>query len=111
MMYTVKMYQTATGKVPISEWLKKLKDPLAHAAFDMRIARLSMGHVGNAKFLGSGVYELKIDTGPGYRVYFGKIGLTVMLLLCAGDKKTQKKDIEQAKKYLFNFLQAWESHD
>ena len=72
----------------------------AEAAIDLRLGRVKRGNFGQCELLGGGVYELKIDFGPGYRVYFGKTGLRVVLLLCAGSKRSQRKDIERAKKYL-----------
>jgi putative addiction module killer protein len=63
-----------------------------------------MGNWGDHRALGGGVIELKIDWGPGYRVYVGKIGNTLILLLCGGDKRTQQQDIELAKIYLKEYL-------
>lgn len=63
---------------------------------DARISRLSKGNAGDAKSVGSGVSELRIDCGPGYRVYFSRKGKTIILLLCGGDKRTQQADIERA---------------
>ena len=64
-----------------------------------RIARIRGGNFGNSKSLGSGVFEFKIDYGPGYRIYYGKRGETVVILLCVGDKSTQKRDVKTAKEY------------
>ena len=62
-----------------------------------------LGNFGDAKSVGSGVHELRVDHGPGYRVYFGRVGDTVVLLLCGGDKTTQAKDIDRAKSYFEDF--------
>jgi putative addiction module killer protein len=62
-----------------------------------------LGNVGDAKALDGGVSELRIDWGPGYRVYFARIGAAILLLLCAGDKTTQLQDIERAKTYLEDY--------
>jgi putative addiction module killer protein len=79
-----------------SRWFKRLPDLLARARVDARIRRLLQGHRGDAKPVGGGVCELRIDYGPGYRVYFTQRGPVVMLLLCAGDKRTQSIDIVRA---------------
>lgn len=70
-----------------------------------------MGNLGLHRSVGDGVYELKIDFGSGYRIYFGKIGSCIILLLCAGDKKTQQNDIEKAKKYFQDFKDWEKSYD
>jgi putative addiction module killer protein len=62
-----------------------------------------MGNLGLSRSLGSMIYELKIDIGPGYRVYFAKVGRNIILLLCAGDKQSQQRDITRAKKYFQEF--------
>ena len=78
-----------------SEWLGNLKDPVALRAINARIARLRLGLFGDAARYGN-VSELRIDIGPGYRVYFTMRGNTVVILLCGGDKSTQKKDFRRA---------------
>ena len=103
MEYKIKVYQTATGKRPFDQWLNELMDRRAQVAVDLRIERMKMGNFGQSKSVGDGLCELKIDTGPGYRVYFGKIGTMMILLLCAGDKKSQQRDIDKAKKYFQDF--------
>jgi putative addiction module killer protein len=77
-------------------WLLALRDVRARARIEARILRLSQGNPGDAKPVGSGVSELRIDYGPGYRVYFTRRGRLVMLLLCGGDKRTQDADIRWA---------------
>lgn len=81
------------------EWLKGLRDQTARAKVLVRIKRLAAGNMGDAKHF-SGISELRIDYGPGYRVYAAKKGNTVYLLLCGGNKSSQQKDIEKAKKIL-----------
>ena len=78
------------------KWFKKLRDPHAQARIDARIRRLSLGNAGDAKGIGRGFSELRIDYGPGYRVYFMQRGLRVVVLLCGGDKRTQDSDIARA---------------
>jgi putative addiction module killer protein len=77
-------------------WLRGLRDLRARARIEARILRLSQGNPGDVKPVGSGVSEMRIDHGPGYRVYFTRRGPAVILLLCGGDKGTQDKDIERA---------------
>lgn len=80
-----------------AEWFSRLKDERAKARINARIYRLSMGNPGDVKPVGEGVSELRIDYGPGYRVYFVKHGKVVVILLCGGDKATQSGDIATAK--------------
>jgi len=80
-----------------SEWLLKLKDGQARARIVARIDRLIDGLFGDARPVGEGVGELRIDYGPGYRVYFVQRGKTLVILLCGGDKRTQDRDIKTAK--------------
>ena len=77
-------------------WLCELRDKRARARIEARILRLSRGNPGDVKPVGSGVSELRIDYGPGYRVYFTKRDRLVILLLCGGDKRTQDADIRRA---------------
>lgn len=95
----VEYYITPEGKKPITKWLDRLRDRQAKAAIFSRIARLQIGLFGDAKSLGEGVYELRVDVGTGYRVYYARSGNEVVLLLCGGDKKTQAADIIKAKEY------------
>ncbi len=78
-------------------WLAELRDAAAKVRIRTRIRRLSLGNPGDVKPVGSGISEMRIDYGPGYRVYFTQRGQLVILLLCGGDKRTQRQDIERAK--------------
>lgn len=80
-----------------SNWIDSLRDQRAVAVILRRIARMERGLFGDVEPVGEGVSELRIDQGPGYRVYFIKTGKTVVVLLCGGDKSTQKRDIKTAK--------------
>src|SRR5699024_11629275 len=80
------------------QWLKKLRDVRAVARINIRIERLAAGNPGAVASVGDGVSELKLDYGPGYRVYFTREGDELVVLLCSGDKKTQAKDIKEAKR-------------
>ena len=79
------------------KWFDKLKDRNARVRIDIRIRRLSLGNSGDVKSVGEGISELRIDYGPGYRVYFAKKGVRLIILLAGGDKTTQAGDIEKAK--------------
>lgn len=95
----IQLYVTDEGKSPVEIWLNGLRDRKARAAIDARIARLRLGLVGPVREVGAGVHEMKVDVGHGYRVYFGNISNLVVILLCGGDKRTQKTDIKRAKGY------------
>ena len=80
-----------------ARWIAGLADDRARARIEVRIYRLSLGNAGDVKPIGEGVSELRIDYGPGYRVYLTRRGKTLVILLCGGDKRTQNKDIAAAK--------------
>ena len=79
-----------------ANWFDSLRDRKARARIDVRIRRLSLGNPGDVKPIGSGVSELRIDYGPGYRVYFVQRGPILIILLAGGDKRTQERDIKKA---------------
>lgn len=79
------------------DWLNRLADKQGKAKITARVQRLEQGNPGQIKPIGSGVIEMKIDFGPGYRVYFKQTGRTIILILCGGDKSTQTKDIRRAR--------------
>ena len=93
----VRRYLTTAGRNVFSEWLAELADRSAKARIADRIDRLSQGNPGDCKMLGGGLFELRINWGPGYRVYFKQTDKAVVLLLCGGDKSTQARDIKRAK--------------
>ena len=88
------------------EWLDDLKDVRTQTAIDRIVKRVEKGNFGVHRFCRDGVWELVIDIGPGYRVYYSIIKNVVVLLLCAGSKRTQQKDIENAVQYLKNFKEG-----
>ena len=79
-----------------SAWLRRLKDANAAARIVARMRRLEQGNPGDSKSVGNGVLEMRIDYGPGYRVYYLHRGTRIVILLCGGDKRTQQQDIRQA---------------
>lgn len=92
-------FRTPEGRVPFEEWLDDLSDKKAVARILARLARVRQGNLGDCKPVGGGVSELRVDYGPGYRVYFGQEGRTLVVLLCCGDKRTQDRDIRLAKQH------------
>ena len=101
--YSLRHYVAASGKCPFAEWLYSLSDRNAAARVQIRLERLRLGNFGDARSLGKGLSELRIDIGPGYRVYFMVEGRSVVMLLCGGDKSTQQKDIRRAREYLTDY--------
>jgi putative addiction module killer protein len=99
-------FRTRVGKVPFEEWLDDLGDKRAVARVLSRLVRVRQGNLGDCKSVGEGVSELRVDYGPGYRVYFGQKGRTLVVLLCGGDKRTQERDIRLAKEYWKEFNQS-----
>ena len=95
MRYTYSMIEIRETEI-YSQWFKSLRDRQAKARIDIRVRRLSMGNPGDVKPVGQGVSELRIDYGPGYRVYFIQQGETLIILLAGGDKRTQERDIKTA---------------
>ena len=95
-MFENRHYLTPDGKDVVSDWLRSLRDAKARIAIDRRINRLELENFGDHKFCRDGVWELRIDIGPGYRVYYAMAEREVVLLLCGGDKRTQSADIDRA---------------
>ncbi|NGZ26675.1 MAG: type II toxin-antitoxin system RelE/ParE family toxin [Magnetococcales bacterium] len=102
-MNAIRRYRTEDGHEPVTEWLDHLKDRQAKARIHARILRLAVGNFGDCKPLRDGVWELRVDCGPGYRVYYGMVGKAVVLLLCGGDKHSQEPDISRAVACLADF--------
>jgi len=99
----VQRYLKADGTDVVGMWLEELRDSRARAKIVARIGRIMAGNFGDAKSLGRGLYGLRIDYGPGYRVYYAMLGSMCVLLLCAGDKRKQSADIERALVYLEDY--------
>lgn len=92
----IKEYLDANGRSPFGKWFNQL-EPKAASKVTTSLYRLGQGHSSNVKHLGAGVYEYKLYYGPGYRVYFGKDGKEIVILLLGGTKKSQSRDIAKAK--------------
>lgn len=96
MAYELRYYQSVDGRRPFTEWLASLDDRQARARIEARLARVAAGNLGDVETVGGGAMELRVGWGPGYRVYFARLGQMIILLLCGGDKRTQQRDIERA---------------
>ncbi|PTR10559.1 putative addiction module killer protein [Nitrosospira sp. Nsp5] len=98
-MYEIRHYLTDDSKDIYLDWLRKLRDVTARIAVDRRVNRIELGNFGDHKFCRDGVWELRIDVGAGYRVYYAIADKEIVLLLCGGDKRTQDTDIDRACEY------------
>ena len=103
MEFTVEIYVGPNGKQPFAEWFRTLRDVRTQARAEARLRRLSLGLLGDHRPVGGGVSELRLDFGPGFRIYFARLEHTIILLLCGGDKSTQPRDIERAKAHLADY--------
>lgn len=103
-VYEIRHYLTEDGKDVFMDWRRQLREMQAKIAIDRRITRVELGNFGDHKFCREGVWELRIDVGPGYRVYYAVAGSQVILLLLGGDKSTQSADINRA----CNFWKNWQ---
>lgn len=101
----IRYYQTKTCETPYKEWFDGLKDSKARHRIRARLDRVELGNLGDYKVLSDGVSELKFTFGPGYRIYFGEQDDYYIILLCGGDKSSQKKDIATAKQYWKELLE------
>jgi putative addiction module killer protein len=95
----IQRYVTSDGRIPFDDWLLSLRSLKTQAKVDARLQRVALGNLGDVRFVGDGVYELKMDYGPGYRIYFSQADTIVILLLFGGDKSSQNQDITTAKQY------------
>lgn len=98
-MYQVIDYLTENGRDPFKDWLANLSDRQAQARVLVRVQRMAAGNYGDSRPIGEGVWELRIDYGPGYRVYYARAGEKLLLLLIGGDKRKQQADIDKALEY------------
>ncbi|HWN50454.1 MAG TPA: type II toxin-antitoxin system RelE/ParE family toxin [Xanthobacteraceae bacterium] len=104
-MLEVRYYVTSGGHQPFAEWFADL-DPVPRAKVARALVRMEQGNLSNVKSIGEGVLEYRIDFGPGYRVYFGRDGEVLVVLLTGGTKKRQQRDIETAKEYWRDYKQT-----
>jgi putative addiction module killer protein len=95
----IRYYVTDDGSTPFIDWLARLRDRQARHRIQNILDRLRLGLISDYKSVGNGTYEIRIHYGPGYRIYFGHAGKEIILLLCGGNKATQRNDIALAKRY------------
>ncbi len=105
--YDVIVYRDTSGAEPFTDWLNSLRDGRTRRRILQRLFRLESGNFGDCKPVGGGVSELRFFFGPGYRVYFGQEKDVLVVLLCGGDKDSQRRDIRQAKAY----WKEYQSHE
>jgi putative addiction module killer protein len=101
-MMEIRYYAGAGGNEPFADWFADL-EPVARAKITRAIARLEQGNFSNVKSVGEGVLEYRIDFGPGYRVYFGRDGEILVVLLTGGSKKRQQREIDAARTYWLDY--------
>jgi putative addiction module killer protein len=99
----LKKLETSDGTVPFDDWYLRLKGKKTRAIVAARLLRIQSGNLGDTKPIGGGVFEFRIQFGPGYRIYFGEVNNTLVVLLCGGDKSTQSRDIRTA-------ISLWEGY-
>ena len=92
-------FRTATGRTPFKEWFERVPDQKTQDRVQRRLDRVELGNFGDCRPVGGGVSELRLDFGPGYRIYFCELDNTIILLLSGGDKSSQRRDILLAKTY------------
>lgn len=96
-------YVCPNGTCPYAEWLGSLKDKIGKARIMLQVDRLEIGNFGDSVPIGAGISELRIHYGPGYRVYYARVTENLYLLLCGGNKASQKQDIKLAKNNWKNY--------
>jgi putative addiction module killer protein len=101
-MLEIRYYVADDGEEPFAKWFADL-EPVARAKITRAVARMEQGNLSNVKSVGEGVLEFRIDFGPGYRIYFGRDGETLVILLSGGTKKRQQRDIDAAHSYWQDF--------
>lgn len=107
----IRVYKTDAGRTPFTEWLYGLKDKNIRFRVRQRLDRLTLGNYGDYKSMGEGLLEMRLQFSSGYRIYFGEVNNYIVLLLCAGDKSTQAKDIKLAKQYWQEFKKKGATHE
>ena len=95
----LQFYQRSNGREPFIEWFESIRDQRTQDRIQARLDSVVLGNFGDCKSVGAGVFELRLHFGSGYRIYFGEVDNTIVLLLCGGDKSSQRRDIRLAKAY------------
>ncbi len=111
----VDAYRTSSGKEPFTEWLDSIRDKTTQSRIKKRMDRVEDGNMGDYKQLGTNLYELRLNFGPGYRIYysiyFTESDSKTILILCAGDKSSQTRDIQRAKEYSLDAEQRYKRYN
>ena len=102
----IQIYRDENGNEPFEQWLFSIRNNPTLARIDNRLKRVRLGLLGDYRLIGEGVSELRLDFGPGYRIYFGRILSERILLLTGGDKNSQRRDIAAAKRYWKDFKES-----
>ena len=95
----LQFHQTSNGREPFTQWFESIQDQRTQDRIRIRLDSLALGNFGDCHSVGAGVFELRFHFGAGYRIYFGRVSNTIVLLLCGGDKSSQTQDIRRAKAY------------
>ena len=95
----LQFHRTQNGREPFTEWFESIRDQKTRTRIRGRLDRLESGNFGDCQSVGNGVFELRLYFGQGYRIYFGEVDRTIVLLLCGGDKSSQTRDLARAKTY------------
>ena len=107
----IQVYQDAQGWEPFVIWLESIRNSKTQARIRKRLRRMELGNPGDYRAVGDGVFELRFHFGPGYRVYFGRVRSTIVLLLVGGDKDSQERDIQRSKVYWYDYQQSAEHEE
>ena len=102
----IQFYRTPSGREPFIEWYYMIQDQSTRNRIQKRLDRLEDGNFGDCQSVGEGVFELRFHFRAGYRIYFGEVDNTIVLLLCGGDKSSQARDIERAKDYWLQYKET-----
>jgi putative addiction module killer protein len=99
----VKYYRKSNGVIPFLNWFDSLKDDTVKSKIRTRLDRVKLGNLGDYRSVAGGVFELRFDMGPGYRIYFSREGNALVILYCGGDKSSQSKNVVLAQEFLTDY--------
>ena len=102
----LQVHRTSKGREPFTEWFESIQDTKTQTRIEARLNSIKYGNFGDCQSVGAGVFELRLHFGAGYRIYFGAVDNTIVLLLCGGDKSSQARDIGRAKAYWLEYKET-----
>ena len=102
----LQVHRTSSGREPFTEWFEAVQNTKTQTRIEARLNSIKYGNFGDCQSVGDGVFESRLHFGPGYRIYFGVVDNTIVLLLCGGDKSSQARDIVRAKAYWLEYKEA-----